>query len=210
MHATDFRNSSTILLLQSMGYPVIAMTSRSFDIQDVTFRELRRNHYSFLHSAIGPKGGYAGTYDPYQLGPVLRETSSGAPHEAERFYLNDTQVKRWGLSQAKKVSYQSGVLFGDGQHKGVLLLSLLAKTEFHPCAVVFIDDSLKNIENMRDAFLGTGIPITLIRYSFMDDANQKFRNLDKTEVKSQWSRLRSTLDSIFSPSLTRDKHRSIE
>ena len=62
MRTTQQDGSEQIRALQEKGLAVIALTSRGPDFQLATFRELRRNEFSFTHSAIGPAGE---TYDPF-------------------------------------------------------------------------------------------------------------------------------------------------
>ena len=50
--------------IQDLGAPVIALTSRGMEYQLQTFRELRRNGFSFGYSAIGPDGGYPKPFIP--------------------------------------------------------------------------------------------------------------------------------------------------
>ena len=50
--------------LQDDGLKVIALTSRGTEFRLVTFRELRRNGYSFYASAIGPEHGYPDVFVP--------------------------------------------------------------------------------------------------------------------------------------------------
>jgi hypothetical protein len=50
--------------LQDQGIKVIALTSRGSSFRLQTFRELRRNGFSFYSSAIGPMQGYAEEFVP--------------------------------------------------------------------------------------------------------------------------------------------------
>jgi len=58
--------------VQDAGVPVIVLTSRGQDYRLQTFRELRRNRYSFTHSAIGPPGGYDQPFLPVADGRMSR------------------------------------------------------------------------------------------------------------------------------------------
>jgi hypothetical protein len=72
MRPTQEDAASQIKAIQETGAPVIALTSRGQDYRLQTFRELRRNGYSFSHSAIGPAGGYADPFVPVENGRVSR------------------------------------------------------------------------------------------------------------------------------------------
>ena len=50
--------------VQDAGIPVIALTSRGVDYRLQTFRELRRNGYSFVYSGIGSEGGFPDNFVP--------------------------------------------------------------------------------------------------------------------------------------------------
>jgi hypothetical protein len=47
---------------------VISLSSRGPDFQLQTFRELRRNHFSFSFSGVGPLGGYDEPFMPIENG----------------------------------------------------------------------------------------------------------------------------------------------
>ena len=50
--------------LQDAGFTVIALTSRGPDFRLATFRELRRNEFSFWPNALPPQSGYAEEFVP--------------------------------------------------------------------------------------------------------------------------------------------------
>lgn len=58
MRNTQADGPEQVRSIQSLGVPVIALTSRGMEYQLQTFRELRRNGYDFSQSSIGPHGGY--------------------------------------------------------------------------------------------------------------------------------------------------------
>jgi hypothetical protein len=62
MRASQEDAAAQVRAIQDEGVAVIALTSRGPDYQLQTFRELRRNDFSFSYSAIGPAGGY---YEPF-------------------------------------------------------------------------------------------------------------------------------------------------
>lgn len=87
MRPTQPDASLQVRKAQNAGLPVIALTSRGVDFRLSTFRELRRNGFSFSHSAIGPPGGLDAEYVPgggtrpvrYEDGVVL----SSGQHKGE-------------------------------------------------------------------------------------------------------------------------------
>lgn len=68
MRPTQEDGATQVKTIQAMGVPVISLTSRGMDFQLQTFRELRRNNFSFSYSAIGPSGGYDKPFMPIEDG----------------------------------------------------------------------------------------------------------------------------------------------
>ena len=64
MRPTQSTGADVIRQLQDADFKVIVVTSRGPDFRLQTFRELRRNDFSFQSSAFGPDGGYD---DDFQL-----------------------------------------------------------------------------------------------------------------------------------------------
>ena len=68
MRATQDDGAAQVRAIQDEGVAVIALTSRGMGYQLQTFRELRRNNFSFSYSAIGPAGGYDEPFMPVENG----------------------------------------------------------------------------------------------------------------------------------------------
>ena len=68
MRPTQEDGANQVRAIQATGVAVIALTSRGMDFRLQTFRELRRNGFSFSYSAIGPQGGYAEPFMPIEDG----------------------------------------------------------------------------------------------------------------------------------------------
>lgn len=64
MRPTQPDAAEQVRTIQDLGAPVFALTSRGMEYQLQTFRELRRNGFSFSYSAIGPSGGYQKPFMP--------------------------------------------------------------------------------------------------------------------------------------------------
>lgn len=64
MRPTQDDAAEQVRAIQGLGAPVIALTSRGMEYQLQTFRELRRNGFSFVFSSIGPPGGYEKPFMP--------------------------------------------------------------------------------------------------------------------------------------------------
>jgi len=68
MRRTQADGARQVRAIQDQGVAVISLTSRGPDYQLQTFRELRRNHFSFSFSGIGPRGGYDEPFIPVENG----------------------------------------------------------------------------------------------------------------------------------------------
>jgi hypothetical protein len=90
MRSTQADAATQIASIQNAGIAVISLTSRGMDYQLQTFRELRRNHISFTHSAIGPPGGYREPFIPVENGrPSLYEDGvflTAGQHKGQMLY----------------------------------------------------------------------------------------------------------------------------
>jgi len=72
MRPTQADGAAQVKKIQDQGVKVISVTSRGMDYRLQTFRELRRNGFSFSFSAIGPAGGYADPFMPVENGRLSR------------------------------------------------------------------------------------------------------------------------------------------
>jgi hypothetical protein len=72
MRATQDDAARQVKTIQDSGLPVIVLTSRGPDFRLQTFRELRRNGFSFTHHAIGPPGGFDKSFIPVDNGRMSR------------------------------------------------------------------------------------------------------------------------------------------
>ena len=68
MRSTQDDGAAQVRAIQDQGIAVISLTSRGMEYQLQTFRELRRNGFSFGYSAIGPPGGYDKPFIPVKDG----------------------------------------------------------------------------------------------------------------------------------------------
>lgn len=179
--------------LQSAGHPAIVLTSRGPEFNDVTRRELRKWGFSFADSAIGPRGGY-----PAELRIVpetAAETAKSLPPGKEKLAADVTAT-------ARATRYEDGVFMTAGQHKGAMLRLLLTRTGSEGAldAVVFVDDTQKHTERMRDAFDKSRIAVHTYHYvnpdvlspaSFMQDPAKL------TAAAAAWERLRRELAGLY-------------
>ena len=90
MRQTQADAAEQVEAVQAAGIPAIALTSRGQDYRLQTFRELRRNGYSFTWSAIGPPGGYDEPFIPVEDGRLSRYEDgvflTAGQHKGEMLY----------------------------------------------------------------------------------------------------------------------------
>ena len=164
MHAVEKETPEVVKEIQAMNIKSIVLTSRGSVLRGDVEIELDRAGISFKNSAIGPVGGYPSTFIPQ------------------------------GFENAREVSYQNGIVMGSGQNKGVVLKAILAKVESKFKTIVFVDDTLSNIENVEKEFdADKEEALTTFFYTHEEDRVKKFEK-DKSEVWREWKKLKPLLD----------------
>ncbi len=161
MHATEKETPAVVKAIQDMKVKSIVLTSRGDLYRNDVQMELDRIGTSFKASAIGPEGGYPSTFKPE------------------------------GIENAREVSYQDGIVMGSGQNKGQILRWLLKKTGSQFKAIVFVDDTLKNIENVEKEYVDDK-SVTTFYYTHEEARVKKFEK-DKAQVNAEWKKLKPLL-----------------
>jgi hydroxymethylpyrimidine pyrophosphatase-like HAD family hydrolase len=173
--------------IQSTGAKVIALTARGPGDHDSTIREFNKHKIDFRDSAATPQDGFAGPYLPYDPQNL---TDSG---------LSESEIQRLKLRESKPrlVQYNEGIFLGDGQHKGLMLRLLLAKTKASYESVIFVDNIDKNTNNVRDLFYNQPLHLVTIRYTREDQAAAQFKSSDKAKAIQSWDKLKEVLKEAF-------------
>lgn len=170
---------------QEQGHPVFMLTSRGAEYTSFTQRELARNGYAADLTAPGPQGGFAGRFLPYNI------------QQPEQSCLTQQEVKDWGLKAALPSSYNEGVFYTSGQHKGAMLRALLCRIHKNYAAIVFVDDSEKHVDRVLKAYENSGVEVQSLRYGVMDTQVQNFKASDKSHVIAGWNKVKDVLESVF-------------
>jgi len=171
-----------VAALQDRGFAAIVLTGRSPLYRSATERELERNGYDFGRTAVGPGEGFGGSFLPYD--PRNAE-ASGFTLPCDR--------ERMPLPAAQKVSYQNGVMMTSGQDKGLMLRSLLNRTGRHFAAVLFVDDSERNLKAVTQAFSCTAVEVIPVLYT----QGRRSAGIDTAQAIAQFRQLKSLLRDIF-------------
>lgn len=163
MAPTEKSTVSVIKRLQDKGFKIILLTSRGPNFRSATEFDLKANKMNFINSAIGPKKGYAGTYTPYNL---KDPKSSG---------LTKADITAMGSKSPRSVSYQNGLFMTAGLNKGIMLKTLLHKTQSKFKAIVFADDHIKHTKRMHKIMGNVeGVELVTYRYSKIDPEVKAF------------------------------------
>lgn len=186
MIPTEIETLNVVKNLQKKGFKVILLTSRGPDFRSATERALRLNGFDFSESAIGPKDGYPGTYIPYKMDKL------------SRYGLTKKDVKVAKLRSARKISFTNGITMTAGLNKGIMLKTLLEKTDEDFDAIIFADDHKKHTDRMQEIMGNiSGVELVTYRYGKIDPQVEAFKKSDKKAVIRALNQFQSTNKSIF-------------
>lgn len=144
MEPVDLETPFWIQSLRDQGASVITLTSRSLAVHRTTLREIKRNRILLSNGSDLGFVGEGDSYQPYSL------------DWPERSGLSKEDIVQFKLGQARPVVFDQGVFLTQGQHKGVMLKTLLARINKRFKAIVFIDDRKSHVEAMNA--MAVGIP----------------------------------------------------
>jgi hypothetical protein len=177
MHPPQADLPQIIARLQQRGVATILLTSRGPEFRDDTARELKRCGYDFAATAL-PVRSSTGEYLPFD------------PADPEKDGLKAEEITRYKLPPPRPVSYADGVFMTAGQHKGIMLLTLLHDSPREIKAVVYIDDNVRHVGSVFTALVGRQLDISSFQYQHEDLRVQRFQYSDKHEVDEAWARIR--------------------
>ena len=102
----------------------------------------------------------------------------------------------------REMSYSRGLMMTTGMNKGTMLEWILNATERQFDAIVFVDDSHTNIENMDNAWQQHNTDMRIFHYTHIEAERKKLQGQVLTEVQAErmandYAKLIATLNSIF-------------
>lgn len=103
----------------------------------------------------------------------------------------------------REMSYINGIMMTTGMNKGVMLEHILKKTKRAFDAIVFVDDSKKNINAMSDRFKGANdMDVAIFHYTKIEtDRIERHGSVltkrQALEIDEKWKELKATLSRIF-------------
>jgi hypothetical protein len=174
MHPPQPEQPKIINQLQKQGIATILLTSRGPDFRKVTERELRRCGYDIAPTALPVPDVPQGTFFAYD------------PANPEADGISATEIVAYKLPDPKPVSYADGLFMTAGQHKGIMLLTLLNDSPRDIKAVVYVDDNVKHVGNVFSAAVARNLDIASFHFQGEDTRVQKFNYSDKQDVDRRW------------------------
>ncbi len=174
MRATDPGLKDVLAGLEKDGYPMIVLTSRGSEFRFATERDIAAAGFPFERTGLVLAPGRFWTYVPYDLGNP----------EASGFLTKD-EVREFELKEAMPVSYRKGLLLTAGQHKGIMLRSLLHRATEKIGAILYIDNKESQLKRVVKAFAGRGIEVRPVRYVGLDAEDASFKK-DERRLDRAW------------------------
>jgi hypothetical protein len=185
MHTPESKIPACIAKYQAAGTQCMVLTARGTENRDATQRELKRNKLKFQSADKLFQGLPSGSWYPYD------------PKNIAASGLTNAEQTEFKLGAPRNVSFGNGVMMVAGQHKGAMLLIMLAHCPQRFSAIVFVDDSSTNTKNVFHALTKRNYPNAVIRYGAEDKNVKAFDESDKTAVDKQWRKLDATIQSVF-------------
>jgi len=185
MHPPEPELPSILAKLQGRGIATILLTSRGPEFRVATERELKRCGYDFAATALPVRDVPGGPFLAYD------------PAKPEQDGLTPAEIVALKLKQPRPASYSNGLFMTSGQHKGIMLLTLLNDAERDIRAVVFVDDNVRHVGNVFSTAFDRNIEVSSFHYQHEDVRVQRFQYSDKRDVDSRWRTLKRAIDETF-------------
>ena len=174
MHATQADQPELIANLQKAGIATILLTSRGPEFRTDTERELKRCGYDFAATALPVHDVPQDKYLAYD------------PSKPEKSGLTPEDLAKYKLPAPRPVLYVNGIFMTAGQHKGMMLLTLLKNSSRDIKAIVYVDDNVRHVGAVFSAAVARNIEVSSFQYQHEDVRVQRFAYGDKREVDNAW------------------------
>lgn len=186
MSATESNLPQIIQELQQKGRSLL-LTSRGHEFRNSTEIALAQNGFQFdqSHQMINASKGIAGKYLPYDL------------DNPSAYGLTSADLEQLKNRPARQVTYMEGLYMTAGQHKGVMLKTLLHRLGYQPKAIFFVDDHKKHTTNVGITYQNLEPMVYTFNYLGMDGKVKSFQESDKSLVHEKWQLLKSAMGFIF-------------
>jgi hypothetical protein len=181
MHPPQAEQPEIIRRLQERGIATILLTSRGPEFRKVTERELGRCKYDIAATALPVRGVPAGTFLAYD------------PDRPEKDGLTKAEIVAFKLPPPKPVSYANGLFLTAGQHKGIMLMTLLNDATRDIKAVVYADDNVRHVGNVFSSAVDRNLDVASFHFTHEETRVQRFNYSDKSEVNAGWKAIQTEL-----------------
>jgi hypothetical protein len=161
----------------AQGAQVIALTSRLAEMRSATLKEMQSNLVPLSSRKKLGLQDFTEAELPYDL------------NHPENSGLSRQEVEEMQLSSPRPVTFDSGVFFTQGQHKGAMLRSLLHRSLARFQNIVFIDDRVHHVEGMKIAFKNRPEKLYAVQYTRSREWIDTFNAGDKQEAQNSWCKL---------------------
>ncbi|MCX5774663.1 MAG: DUF2608 domain-containing protein [Fusobacteria bacterium] len=170
--------------LQNQGFKNLILSARGSAWEQLTEQQMANAGFNVQKNEIS--NGFTGTYMPYNLSNI-----SGSGLTAQ-----DVSIAK--LKNPRTVSFENGIFYASGQNKGIILKTLLAKLGQQYKAIIFIDDTKANTDNMWAIYQNDPtVNMNCVRYSYDDSLKAAFAAEDKTQVYNQWLQFEQMDQNVF-------------
>jgi len=109
------------------------------------------------------------------------------PKDPEKAGITAAEVAKYKLPAPRPVIYANGIFMTAGQHKGMMLLTLLKKSTRDIKAIIYVDDNVRHVGNVFSAAVARNIEAEVFHYQREDTRVQRFQYSDKHEVDDAWA-----------------------
>jgi hypothetical protein len=119
-------------------------------------------------------------------------------------------VPLYSYKLGREMSYMGGIMMTKGMNKGEMLSHILGRTGKKFKAIIFVDDSEKNVNNIKAEYINTKIDFTIVHYIKIEKYLKKENNgfvLTKKQAKKlakQWKDLNKVINEIFPDRIKKD------
>jgi hypothetical protein len=120
--------------------------------------------------------------------PIVERTLEQLDNIDIHFCMPDVEPHDLIIPMHHPCFYKDGILFAGNNDKGEALHCFFEMMNYHPEAVIFIDDKLKYLLSVQKSLEKYQIPFVGIRYSGCDD---RVKNFDHTKSTAQLHAIRT-------------------
>lgn len=161
-------------------------------IQKLHDRKIPTIGFTALDTSVIPKIGYLPTWrfnELQRLGINFHSTSSVFPQESIEF-------SEFPEFRGTFPLYQDGILYSNvTPPKGEVLVAFINRVTNKPARIVFVDDTLDNLQSVDEELKKLGIPFLGLHYKPKINDND-LSKVSESDWQSLWSKIRESIKDI--------------